>query len=178
VAHYAKHFAALFTRQGEKARRDQVQNHAGGFVFALDPWAKLDRWLVLGAEGGTYYASERAITRDDAATVATCLEANGARVVTRIVDISHAGRAPKNGPAIFALAMAAGAIDVATRRLALEALPLVCRTGTDLFRFTNEVEGFRRWGRALRGAIAAWYNEKPATALAYQVVKYQARSLA
>ncbi len=175
MANYAKHFAALFTPQREKARHDQVQNNAGGFVFALDAWQKLDRWLILGAEGGSYYATERAMTRDNAKTVAACLEADGARVVKRVVDTSESGRAPKNAPAIFALAMAAGAADLATRKAALAALPLVCRTGTDLFRFTRDVENFRKWGRALRGAIAAWYVDKPVAAVAYQVVKYKER---
>ena len=64
-----------------------------------------------------------------------------------IVAISRDGRAPKNDPAIFALAMAASADDEATRKLALDALPDVCRTGTHLFAFTRYVEQFRGWGR-------------------------------
>jgi 60 kDa SS-A/Ro ribonucleoprotein len=51
----------------------------------------------------------------------------------------------------------------------------VCRTGTDLFHFARDVEGFRRWGRGLRGAIAAWYNVKSADRLAYQAIKYRER---
>lgn len=30
-----------------------VANDAGGYVYALDDWARLDRFLVLGSEGGT-----------------------------------------------------------------------------------------------------------------------------
>jgi len=39
-----------------------VPNSAGGYVYALDDWARLDRFLVLGTEGGTYYAGERKLT--------------------------------------------------------------------------------------------------------------------
>jgi 60 kDa SS-A/Ro ribonucleoprotein len=38
------------------------------------------------------------------------------------------------------------------------------------------VQEFRGWGRGLRQAIAGWYNDKTEDALAYQVVKYQARN--
>jgi 60 kDa SS-A/Ro ribonucleoprotein len=172
---YLKHFTALFTPQSEKARADQVVNDAGGFVFELDKWARLDRWLVLGVEGATYYASEQKLTRENALSLLECLSENGPRTVARIVEISTAGRAPKNDPAIFALAIAAGHEDPATRKAALDALPKVCRFGTDLFHFVRDVEGFRKWGRGLRRAVAAWYNVKPADKVAYQAIKYQQR---
>jgi 60 kDa SS-A/Ro ribonucleoprotein len=175
MTNYAKHFAKIATPQGEKARADQVMNSAGGFGFAFDKWARLDRWLVLGAEGGTYYASERKLTRENAAVVLECLSADGPRAVARIAEVSVAGRAPKNAPAIFALAIAAGSEDQATRRAALEALPKIARIGTDLFHFVRDVEGFRKWGRGLRRAVAAWYNDKPVDKVAYQAIKYQQR---
>jgi 60 kDa SS-A/Ro ribonucleoprotein len=175
MTNYSRHVSALATPQREAARRDQRQNHAGGYAFVLDLWARLDRWLVLGCEGGSYYASEKAMTRDNARTVDECLAADGARAVGRVVEISRSGRAPRSAPAVFALAMAAGHPDAATRRAALAALPEVCRTGTELFHFARDVEGFRRWGRGLRSAVASWYNDKPAERVAYQAVKYQAR---
>jgi 60 kDa SS-A/Ro ribonucleoprotein len=175
MSNYARHVSTLATPQRQQARADQRMNHAGGFAFVLDLWARLDRWLILGCEGGSYYASEHAMTRDNARTIDECLAADGPRTVERIAEISASGRAPKNAPAIFALAIAAGHPDLATRRAALAAIPRVCRTGTDLFHFARDVESFRRWGRGLRSAIAAWYNDKPAERLAYQAVKYQAR---
>jgi 60 kDa SS-A/Ro ribonucleoprotein len=175
ATNYAKHVSTRSTPQSEKAKPGQEQNHAGGFSFVLDKWARLDRWLILGAEGGSYYASERAMTKDNAKTVMECLDEDGARTVARIVEMSDSGRAPKNDPAIFALAMAAGHDNVDTRRAALAALPKVARIGTHLFHFARDVESFRKWGRGLRNAIAAWYNDKPADKLAYQVVKYQSR---
>jgi 60 kDa SS-A/Ro ribonucleoprotein len=175
MTNYARHYATLATPQGEQARSDQRQNHAGGFAFVLDLWGRLDRWLVLGCEGGSYYASERAMTRDNARTIEECLAADGPRTVARIAEISKSGRAPKNAPAVFALAMAAGHAEAATRQAALAALPAVCRTGTELFHFARDVEGFRRWGRGLRGAVAAWYVDKPVDKVAYQAIKYRER---
>ena len=153
----------------------QAPNSAGGFSWAVDDWTRLRRFLVLGSEGGSYYASESKLTRQNAAAVERCLAEDGARTVAEIVHVSKDGRAPKNDPAIFALAMAAGAKDEQTRRAALEALPLVCRTGTHLFQFATFVEGFRGWGRSLRRAVGSWYAAQKVDALAYQAVKYRQR---
>jgi 60 kDa SS-A/Ro ribonucleoprotein len=153
----------------------QIPNSAGGFAWAVDEWTRLRRFLVLGSEGGSYYADEWTLTRENAKTVERCLEVDGERTVEEIVRVSEAGRAPKNDPALFALAMAAGAGDERTRKAALAALPRVARTGTHLFQFAQFVEGFRGWGRSLRRAIGAWYASKPVDTIAYQAVKYRQR---
>ena len=153
----------------------QVPNSAGGFAWAVDDWTRLHRFLVLGSEGGSYYAGEWTLTRENAEAVERCLAADGPRTVREIVRVSEEGRAPKNDPAIFALAMAAGHADEATRRSALDALPQVCRTGTHLFQFATFVEGFRGWGRSLRRAVGRWYAAQSPEAVAYQAVKYRQR---
>jgi 60 kDa SS-A/Ro ribonucleoprotein len=174
---YAGHFSPRQTAQSEAlSEAAQGQNNAGGFALAIDDWIRLDRFLVLGAEGGSYYATERELTLQNAESVRRCLEADGPRTVARIVEISEAGRAPKNDPAVFALAMAAGMSGFGTRALALAALPRVCRTGTHLFQFAEGIEAFRGWGRALRRAVGEWYTQKEPHALAYQLSKYQQRS--
>ncbi len=155
--------------------REQVHNDAGGYVFPVTDWTRLDRFLILGSENGTYYASEQRLTRENAAAVQRCIAADGIRTVRRIVEVSDAGCAPRNDPAIFALAMAAKLGDEPARRAALEALPRVCRTGTHLFAFAEAVEAFGGWGRGTRRAVAAWYNRTP-TEVAHQVVKYAQRN--
>ena len=49
-----------------------------------------------------------------------CIKADGIRAVNRIVEINDSGRAPKNDPAIFALALVVGAMNTGgwKRRLA------------------------------------------------------------
>ncbi|WP_298957397.1 TROVE domain-containing protein [uncultured Methylobacterium sp.] len=152
-----------------------VPNAAGGHAFAVSDWTRLDRFLVLGSDGGSYYAAPRALTRDNAGAVQRCLAEDGLRAVAAIVAVSEGGRAPKQDPAIFALALAAAAPDLATRRAALAALPRVCRTGTHLFQFATAVEAMRGWGRGLRRAVGDWYLARPLDALAYQAVKYRSR---
>jgi 60 kDa SS-A/Ro ribonucleoprotein len=154
---------------------NQVPNSAGGFAWAVDEWTRLRRFLVLGSEGGSFYAGEWQLTRENATAVERCIAADGPRAVKEIVAVSREGRAPKNDAAIFALAIAAAAPDQSTRRAALDALPDVCRTGTHLFQFVRFVEGVRGWGRGLRRAIGRWYAAQEPGALAYQAVKYRQR---
>jgi 60 kDa SS-A/Ro ribonucleoprotein len=177
---FTKHFAtrvrAMLTPQSEPVPGSgQVPNSAGGYAWAINHWDRLDRFLVLGSEGGTYYVTERALTLENAHAVAECLAQDGPRVVARVVEMSESGRAPKNDPVLFVLAMAAGLGDPDTRAAALAALPRVARTGTHLFHWLQYVRGFRGWGRGVRRAVAGWYTQKPARDLAYQLLKYPSR---
>lgn len=153
----------------------QVANSAGGFAWEITPWQRLDRFLILGTEGGSYNISEQKLTEANAITLVSLIKSDGEKVVARIVEISDSGRAPKNDPAIFALALAAAYGDVPTRQAAFAAVPKVCRTGTHLFQFVAEAEGVRGWGRGMRKAIQRWYNQTPIDDLTYQAIKYQQR---
>lgn len=173
---FPQFFSTTSTPQSEPIPgTHQVPNSAGGYAWQLDDWARLDRFLVLGSEGGTYYVSERKLTIENARAVQRCLTADGPRTIDRIVAASEAGRAPKNDPAIFSLAMAAKLGDEATRRAAYAALPRVCRIGTHLMHFAEYAQGFGGWGRGMRKAVGAWFNGKPAADLAFQLAKYQSR---
>ena len=165
----------LATTQRERLRTDLVPNSEGGYVWEVDIWTRLRRFLILGSEAGSFYASERKLTIANTRALDACIEQDGARTVELIAEISEAGRAPKNDPAVYALARCASAADVGTRRAALAALPRVCRTGTHLFQFATIVNEQRGWGRALRRAVGAWYAARDADAIAYQAVKYRQR---
>jgi 60 kDa SS-A/Ro ribonucleoprotein len=174
--HFATRVRAMLTPQSEPIPGSgQVPNSAGGHAWAVTPWQRLDRFLVLGSEGGTYYVGPRELTVDNARSVAECIAQDGPRVVARAAELSESGRAPRNDPALFVLAMAAGLGDDATRAAAFTALPRVARTGTHLFHFLQFVGGFRGWGRGVRRAVAGWYTQKAPRELAYQLLKYPSR---
>ncbi len=171
-----QHFSTRFTPQTEPIPGTaQVPNSAGGYAWLVDDWARLDRFLVLGTEGGSYYASERKLTREAGQVVFRLLSVDGPRLVERIAVISEAGRAPKNDPAIFALAMALKLGDESTRRTAAEAVPRVCRTGTHILGLAAAVKAFGGWGRVTQRAFTSWYEHRPPGGLAYQVAKYRRR---
>ena len=57
------------TPQSQPAESRQVQNDAGGYTFTVAPLERLRRFLVLGIDGGTYYATERELTKANAEVV-------------------------------------------------------------------------------------------------------------
>lgn len=163
------------TPQSEKADPRQVKNNAGGYVFKVYDETRVNRFLTLGTDGGTYYVTEADLTKDNAQVILAAARDRGEWLVERIVEISVAGRAPRQNPAIFALAAVSGLSDDAGRKAALTAMPRVCRTGYHLYLFTRYVEQFRGWGRGLRRAVGNWYLERTADDIAYQAVKYRQR---
>jgi 60 kDa SS-A/Ro ribonucleoprotein len=164
------------TPQSEQADPRQVQNNAGGYTFKIGGDARLHRFLTLGTEGGTYYVKERALTKDNAKVVTDWARRDASTLASRAREISVAGRAPKNNPALYALAAASALGDDAGRRTALDYLPDVARTGTHLFTWAAYRELFGGWGRGSRRAVADWYLGKDPDRLAYQLVKYRQRN--
>jgi len=175
---YAKHVTKpKFTHQKIQARPDQVQNNAGGYVFKADDWVRLDRFLILGNEAGTYYASEKDMTIENYDIVRNLIQANGAKVVDRICEISKSRRAAKNLPAIFALAVCSVFGDQATRTYANRRMREVCRFSTDMFRWVDIVNTLKqgKHGKGLHRALGWWYVSNPVRDLTYQVCKYPHR---
>lgn len=153
--------------------KDMTKNSAGGYSFKVDDWTRLNRFLILGSEGGTYYASEQKLTKDNASAVLRCIKADGPRTVRTIIEVSDAGRAPKNDPAIFALGLCMKEGNEETKKLARAAVPQVCRIGTHLFHLAEVIKNIGGWGRGTKNAFAQFYMNEDR--LGEQLVKYQSR---
>ena len=155
---------------------EMVENAAGGYVFKVDDWVRLERFLILGTEGGSYYVGDRDLSIANARAVQRCIEDDGPRVVDTIQTISKAGRAARNDPALFALAMAISYGDVGTRQSAEAALPAVARTGTHILHFASFVDDMGGWRRHAKRAVADWYRDAwDVEHTAYQAIKYRQR---
>lgn len=163
------------TPQKEQAQSTQVKNNADGYVFALDDWKRLDRFLILGSSSNTYYQNAKDITKENLTVIQNLLDLDGVRVVKRIVEISDSGRAPKNDPAIFLLAMAAGHSSENVRREALRNLSNVCRIPTHLFSFLTYLKLFRGRGKLIKQALQNWYMSKNENQLVFHLLKYRQR---
>lgn len=163
------------TPQTEQARSDEVVNNAGGYVFEVDDRTRLNRFLTLGTEGGTYYVDEQKLTRDNAGLVVKMAEGNDRKLIADTVMVSHDGRAPRNQPALFAMAAAAGLGNTDYRHEALDFLPQVARTGYHLLVWAEYIEMFRGWGPQLVKGVANWYKIQSPEDLAYQILKYKQR---
>jgi 60 kDa SS-A/Ro ribonucleoprotein len=179
MAKYANHVANPKTSQSKKAKSSQVKNRAGGFVFPVDSWTRLNRFLIIGNENGGYYASARELTMENYDCILECLKIDPKRTVNTIVDISDNGRAVKNDPAIFALAVCSVHGDEKTRAYANKVMPKVARFSTAFFTWIDAVNTLKegRKGKGLLRAIGRWYTEKNAVQLAYQVCKYPGRTV-
>ena len=153
----------------------QVKNNAGGYVFELTPEKQLERFLILGSIGGTYYQNERQLTHQNLDVINKLIKERGEYVVNKLVEISTAGRARNNDYALLVLANCFAFGNAKTKALAKEALPKIARIGTHLMHFVEYAENARGWGSSLKKAVARWYTDQPAEKLAYQVLKYQQR---
>ncbi|WP_327107473.1 TROVE domain-containing protein [Nonomuraea glycinis] len=168
-------------------RTDQVENAAGGYVFAKDLWQRVEDFLILGTTGGTYYVSENKMTADNADALFQAIAEDGPRVVRLLTDISTARppRAPKQRPALFALAAAYAKGDAATRQAAKLALPKVARTTDHLAQFFGYYKNLGGKptahgtapvvGRSLRTALASWFLSGDADDVAFRVCKARQR---
>lgn len=177
MQNFGNHFNTRVTSQRDTipGRADMVTNAAGGVVFKTSDQVALDRFLILGTEGGTYYATEAKLTKNACTRTLALIQRDGVGVVRRVVEISDAGRAAKNNPALFVLAMCLKLGDVETRRAAAQALPTVARTGTHLFNFCEYLKALGGWGRLTQRAVADWYHQRTTDALAMQLIKYRQR---
>lgn len=173
---YAKLYNPAETPQQEQARADQVMNNERGFVFVLDAWKRLERFLIIGSATNSYYQTAQKLTRENAKVVEHCWLEDPVRTAAAIMDVSLAGRAPKNDPAIFALALGAVSENVDARKASYAAVRAVCRTGTHLFQYVQMARALGKGsGRGFIDAIASWYATRPVDDVAYQVVKYRQR---
>jgi len=156
---------------------EMEQNAAGGYGFKMNSLQVMQRFLILGSAGGTYYVGEADHTRNAMSAIQAALVEHGEKAVQLIVDISVNGRAPNNKPALFALALATipGKDTAETNKAALAALPRVARTASDLLYFASQVNELRGWGRALRRAVGDWFLKKNPDVLSYQAMKYRQR---
>lgn len=154
---------------------EQVANSAGGFVWKVTAAQQFERFLILGSEGGNYYATEQKLTADNARNAAAYITAHPTAALATLVEISKSGRAARNTPAVFALALAAANPDQKIREMALMLMPSVCRIGTDFLHFVQFVQELRGWGRQLKREVGKWYLDKDIQDATYQCIKYANR---
>src|SRR5690606_38411984 len=163
------------TPQRERADRRQVANSAGGYTFQVSDAQRLRRFLVLGVDAPTYYASAPTLAMDNAGFLIELAERDHDTLMHEVYDVSRGGAAHRQHATLFAYAVAVSHGTEAQRKGALSVFDHIIRTGTHLFLFAGYVEQFRGWGRGLRRAVASWYTEQPLEKVTYQILKYRQR---
>lgn len=158
--------------QSEQVDSKQVPNDAGGYTFTVSLADRVRRFVILGSDNGSFYASPRDLTVEGAKAVQIMAEEDHEGLVRIILEVSEGGLSKKQNALLFAYAIACSG-DKGPEALAH--FSRIIRTGTHLFMFLGYVQNFRGWGRALRRAVAEWYDGKAADNLGYQMVKYRQR---
>ena len=162
-------------RERTLGRSDEVKNSAGGFVFAVNDAERLRRFLILGVEGGTFYANEKKHMEENVKFLTDLISKDENLVLAEAVRVSDEGLAYSNSPAIFAVAavMSFGK----NKRAAREAVVKICRTATHMYEYAQYIDNLSGWGRAKRESVQDWFNSKTLDQLAYQAVKYRSRTI-
>jgi 60 kDa SS-A/Ro ribonucleoprotein len=157
-------------------RTDMVQNNAGGFSFEVTPQQRLERFLLIGSEGGTYYVDEQKLTEQNATAIIKYIKSDGAKALATVVDFAENNRAPKADATVFVLALIASHGDKETKIASYSAISKVCKTSTHLFMFLANIQNLRGWSKGLCKGVAKFYTGRTTDQVAYQLVKYRNRA--
>lgn len=161
--------------QLKKADAAQSKNNAGGYSFTLTPMKQLERFLVMGSMGGTFYVGKNKLTTQNLNAAIGLLQANpqiAQSVVDKAVSYSVNGRVITNDTCLAILAAASAYAPSSVKSSLPAALTQVARTGTDLLHFTGYADSFRGWGTSLKKLVSNWFLSKTPDQVAYQAVKY------
>lgn len=171
----SEHAVATAIPQTQKADADQVPNSGGGYTFTTAGLEQLRRFLIIGTEGGTFYAGERDLTKQNLDNIVAKIREDGMAVAQEVHNISVTGRAIRQNPTLLVWALCFKYGDLQTRSWVTERTPEVCRTGTMYFQFVNYLASMKSFNRKERAALASFYTSRSATDIAYQAAKYPSR---
>lgn len=153
-------------------RHDMVQHH-GTFTFALDPIKQVERFLILGTNGGTYYASEKAHTMQAFDALLTAIAENPEEVLDLACRVSDEGRAKSNDQALFVLAAIMAHGNDSIKRLARERVREIARIGTHVLHLAefHKILG-KGWGKSSKKLFQQWFLQQSAQSLGTNAVKF------
>jgi 60 kDa SS-A/Ro ribonucleoprotein len=153
--------------------RDMIQGKSGGYMFKADIWQKIRRCLLIGTAENTFYSGKQELTEDFINLLKEAIALDPQRVAQEITYASD-GRSINNSAPILALVILSMG-DEAAKRAFLSIFPQVVRTGSHFYEWLSYTKSMRGLGKVVREAGQAWFANKDAKALAYQLLKYQQR---
>lgn len=159
-----------------------IKNSAGGYTYTVSDEDLIDRILILGTAGNTYYSSAEKLTSDAIDAVNRIVkEGKGQMVVDHVRDVYENGRAPKQDPTFFILALLTQSdVPLEVRKDALRIVSSM-RTFTQLYSWValkkQLANGHKGFGRATRTALLELFKSKTGQQLVYQTSKYGSRKI-
>lgn len=159
-----------------------VKNSAGGYVYTISDDNLIDRILILGTTSNTYYSSAEKLTTHAIHQIKRMIvEGKGQMVVDHVKSVYESGRAPKQDPTFFVLALLTQSdVPLEVRKNALKIVSNM-RTFTQLYSWIalkkQLANGNKGFGRATRSAICELFKNKTGLQLVYQATKYGSRKI-
>jgi len=174
-----------YTHTGQRVPRTghedvMIPNTAGGFTYKVDDKELLERIMVLGTASNTYYSTAQKLTSDAIDAVNRIIGAgNGQLVVDVVRDIYETGRAPKQDPTFFVLALLTqSTVPIDVRKQALGLIASL-RTFSQLYSVEEMRKqlgsGKKQFGRGMRNSILSLVKAHGGKRFAYQATKYRSR---
>lgn len=171
---------------GKPMSARQKKNYdGGGYAFEPNAWTQFKKWLILGSDSPTYYATPQKLTVDNAKYALACLRKDPIRYIDTVAEVASKGLAPRRHTTLFAFALVFTHGSNAAKSYAREKLMSIVYTGDDIANFASMIVGekdsgvrvdyMRGWGRSVRNTVAAWYNGLSIEKLVYQLIKYRTR---
>lgn len=154
---------------------EQIPNDGGGFTYQLDKWKMLDRFLILGSDTPSYYASKEKLTFKNYDNALECLKADYKRTIDHVVEISIKSRAPKQDPALFCIALAMSCPVLEAKQYAASKVNDVARIGTNIMMLMGFLDDLRGRGRIVIKMLQNWFEKKEPSNIVQQVIKYRNR---
>ncbi|KAG8132772.1 hypothetical protein E2320_010611 [Naja naja] len=162
---------------------NQLSNSEDECGWQVTDMTRLRRFLCFGSEGGAFCVKEQKLSFESVDALLRLIEGGkGYEAVQEIKTFSQEGRAAKQDPVLFALAICSQCSDAKTKQEAYKAVPEICHIPTHLFTFIQFKKDLKEgmncgmWGRALRKAVSVWYNGKNDMAIALAVTAYKKKN--
>ena len=160
-----------------QGKPNQVLNNTGSYVFNIDPWQRLERFLILGADKNTYYQNARELTKENASNIINLLEQDPRAVLDFTQSLINQNRLPKIDTALFLLSLGLSSKNLITRKSCYPYIATFCSIPTNYFmllNFVKTINGKVLGSRGFKTALAKCYPND-FNKLVYHVLKYQNR---
>jgi 60 kDa SS-A/Ro ribonucleoprotein len=151
-------------------------NRAGGVVSIVSEKELLRRFLILGTDENTYYATSKEMSLVAIERLLPYIRANPDEALDETLDVSVNNLAPRNIHALAALALITASVATDDqRRKVIAAVPKIIRHGGELLTFVSLLDAMGSWGRFKRRAIQEFLKSKRPSDLSLTMLKYPQR---
>lgn len=156
---------------------DMMPNRGGGYGFRTYFETHVTRIIILGTAAG-YYTDAKHNTDEGIISIKQYItEGKGPEILAIVKDVYEKGRAAKQDPTFFVLALLCRSDDLELRKAAWNVV-IDLRTFSHLCSFLNfygKAATSKGWGRLPKTSLQKWILRQEPRDLAYQVFKYLSR---